>query len=1057
MKMVARELVLALALATGLAEEVDRTVQGAEEQRHTKVAHWCNSTLPPQEKRIMALQQVMLQAQSGAGPMPKIAELQMQSARLAAASEKQRAQLEAEQHQRNRHLTSVKLDYDGASKSVNALLKVKKKFGSSVPPKLQQLLQQAQAEQQKLQAALKAAQQDAAPPPAKLALESEHEHLKKQMVQLEHQHITAQRSLDVLVSALDDESAYLADMQTLCSVEQQVHQRLSSQVFPKLQKPAQVAALQQSQQGPADADVGADPPPLAATLSALPAPQSEPEVPLERPPQPKPEQLHRAVLVATKVARVTQAQPAADAAPPPPPQEQPAAEAPLPPQPEAPVVVAPPPKVPLSKPPGFPSPPSALSAPKKSAKAPKSAVSAEVISAVAEAAPGNLPASYTAWSPDGPLVDKEKVVVKAPPSLADMKSLLAGDGDVLQKLGQEAPASTTQSAAAPPVMPPPPATKKAQQPEVDAGKADSPATEAPPTKPVADAAPVAADPAPAVPAAADPAPAAPLAPAAPVAANPAPPAEVALVTPAAPAADDPPPAPKPHAHRDPWASMLSAASSDPPPAPKRAHRDPWASMLQSADEPVQPKAKPAPKKVALVAGNVPQQYDAWSPNDNSAAAAQKKADIAALMGDFGDDDDAPAQLAPARHAPAHAAPARRALRRVQQAPAVAAPPRPASHAKPTPPAPIVYDDDDLPKHHKNIFAGLEGGWQDIMKKQKLRKPKQPAQSTSLMSLWSLPSQYTAWSPDSSPAPAAAQPVALPGADQFSADLAGFVQVSMHAAASATTLDSTSLLVATTMLQEFADVFQSKALHQLAKAQLDMPKLMALYQKLQAVDPSRHPGTMLKGKQGEALRWCTFFESNEQSATPLHATKSQAEKAADDLAEAATRRAAILEEVAARTQLEKTVAQDMRGLSSLLEIVRVPQDASLVQRQLVDQGFSGADEATIEVTMGVGAAGAEIEDVVQAAMKKRKEVQAAAQKRLAKLKAEAGTASTLWSQRNTSAARAKAAVESVEHQLNKVGAKCDGVAAQFAGRRHQSKMEIQAVVMAIRLLGGTVDA
>lgn len=366
----------------------------------------------------------------------------------------------------------------------------------------------------------------------------------------------------------------------------------------------------------------------------------------------------------------------------------------------------------------------------------------------------------------------------------------------------------------------------------------------------------------------------------------------------------------------------------------------------------------------------------------------------------------------------------------------------------------------------------------MMKKQPKKKAKQDTDAAIMESLYtadgSLPTQYTAWTPGSSPAPSATRAAVQDAAKQFSDELNGFAQVSMHrlildAAShkehhkgtpaliqeSTSNSDSKTLWVANAVLEHFGEELQSQALRQLAKARLNLPKLMALDRKLHAVDPLMHPSTTPKGKQGDALRWCKYFESNEPSTPALHSTRVRAEKAADDLEEAAARRTVLLEEIAARTQLEKTVAQDMQGLSSLLQAVKQSHDDTLVQRQLADQGTT--DEAAAEVVNGVSAARTQLEDVVGSALQARSEVQAVERKRISKLNAEVAAATEVWSQRKAAATQAQAAVKAAEQSLAKVAAKCDFTAAQFSQRQHQGHMEIRAITAAIRLLGGKVAA
>merc|ERR1719502_1970281 len=102
------------------------------------------------------------------------------------------------------------------------------------------------------------------------------------------------------------------------------------------------------------------------------------------------------------------------------------------------------------------------------------------------------------------------------------------------------------------------------------------------------------------------------------------------------------------------------------------------------------------------AGNLPTQYAAWTPSEQAASAKKKEKALAQMEADFDDDDDDAPKPAPKKRQRHHHAPA---------------PPPPPPAPKPVADSDgVVYDDDDLPKHHANGMRGLEGGWQAFMKK-----------------------------------------------------------------------------------------------------------------------------------------------------------------------------------------------------------------------------------------------------------------------------------------------------------------------------------------------------
>merc|ERR1719329_372809 len=99
---------------------------------------------------------------------------------------------------------------------------------------------------------------------------------------------------------------------------------------------------------------------------------------------------------------------------------------------------------------------------------------------------------------------------------------------------------------------------------------------------------------------------------------------------------------------------------------------------------------------APAATNLPGQYAAWAPGDNAVAEKKKKAALAEMEAGFDDDDDAPPTPAPKPKKKRH-----------HRAPAPAPPPPPP--ARKADADGVIYDDDDLPKHHGSVMDGLDGG------------------------------------------------------------------------------------------------------------------------------------------------------------------------------------------------------------------------------------------------------------------------------------------------------------------------------------------------------------
>merc|ERR1719267_343821 len=75
-------------------------------------------------------------------------------------------------------------------------------------------------------------------------METQYKSKKNDIVSFQHQFFTTQRSLDVLTSALEDESGYLADLQSICGAEAMVHKRVESTVLPMLRRAPSLAATE---------------------------------------------------------------------------------------------------------------------------------------------------------------------------------------------------------------------------------------------------------------------------------------------------------------------------------------------------------------------------------------------------------------------------------------------------------------------------------------------------------------------------------------------------------------------------------------------------------------------------------------------------------------------------------------------------------------------------------------------------------------------------------------------------------------------------------------------
>jgi len=491
------------------------------------------------------------------------------------------------------------------------------------------------------------------------------------------------------------------------------------------------------------------------------------------------------------------------------------------------------------------------------------------------------------------------------------------------------------------------------------------------------------------------------------------------------------------------------------------------------------------------AAHLPGQYSAWTPSDAEEAAKQKQAMLAKMESDFDSDDDAPPAPTPRRH---------RGHKK--------AAPKPTEAPVMKDDDGVVYDDDDLPKHpHKSIAAELQGGWRSLMKTSahKTKKPKLDPDIAIMQSLYSdsgsLPSQYTAWSPGE--AEAKAQPAPAAGSasssddssdDSSDGDAASFLQLSAvpdfaallkeEAAAhhtpidalvadavgaskpsgsaflerSAERFDALRVSAAHSLLQQYADVLKSQALSKLAKAKPSPPKLMELSKQLRAVDPLEHPGVIAaKGREAQAEQWCTYFRKHEGAANPVHKALAQLQASSLALANISSQRAAVSEEVDARTQLKTTLEQDVQGLSSMLTSLQAAGSSSgfaTLEKQLAASGRAMAPEALIEVGEASAVwrdAHAEIADALRDAIHRRQDALAMQTTRLAALQQEAAAKDKVVALQQAQVAKAKSQVDLIRKKMQKIGVSCDATLKALEQRRHARHMEAHAVDMALKVL------
>lgn len=268
--------------------------------------------------------------------------------------------------------------------------------------------------------------------------------------------------------------------------------------------------------------------------------------------------------------------------------------------------------------------------------------------------------------------------------------------------------------------------------------------------------------------------------------------------------------------------------------------------------------------------------------------------------------------------------------------------------------------------------------------------------------------------------------------------------------------------ASVVLEEYAGVLHSKQLQHLARARLGRAKLAALWEKLHAMDPLLHPEVSASHskKVQQAEQWCQYFQRNEQSAAPVHQAVAKLENATNQLAEAASRRSALVEEVDARTQLQKTVMQDVQSLTALLKVAREGQDtASLLQAGRGEAAAAGGVAGAAAELEALGSAAADLRaghdellDTLEAVMRKRGLVLEAYRTSLARLQREVADADRELAGKKAQVAKSQQGVEDARKHLAGIRASCEAALGALAKRRRAGHREVRAVEVALKMLG-----
>jgi hypothetical protein len=266
-----------------------------------------------------------------------------------------------------------------------------------------------------------------------------------------------------------------------------------------------------------------------------------------------------------------------------------------------------------------------------------------------------------------------------------------------------------------------------------------------------------------------------------------------------------------------------------------------------------------------------------------------------------------------------------------------------------------------------------------------------------------------------------------------------------------------------VLDMYSAVLDSPPLHQLSLSRLSVSELTDLWHKLQSVDPMTHPNIIAPtGQQAQAERWCQYFEQNQGSAAPQHQAMIQWEKADGEIADAAGKRAAILEELEARTQLQRTVSQDVRDLSALLQGVDREYGTMIDQLQswVLQAGSLGVGvsaeglalrDSVSQVREALSTSLTQLSDLVNQAVHKRSTVEARQRGWLSRVQIDAQTADKQWLQSTSQGSQWKSALEAAKKNLAGIEATCDTALESMERRRHAGRREMRAIRIALLVL------
>jgi len=382
---------------------------------------------------------------------------------------------------------------------------------------------------------------------------------------------------------------------------------------------------------------------------------------------------------------------------------------------------------------------------------------------------------------------------------------------------------------------------------------------------------------------------------------------------------------------------------------------------------------------------------------------------------------------------------------------------------------------------------LRGGWQSLMKGKKPKK-KHSDPTTGIADLVQTPTAYTAWKPEarSSGAMSASAKADLQAAEKAFSEF--FLQLGSskrrsnseepvqwlsferssegtgNSSPPANNGESAAAAVASLILERYAKNLGSTALLQLSRARLTLAGLMGLWQRVQRDAAASAAGRGTGGRHDDqTAKWCTDFQQDAQ-ALQQQAEAAQ-EAAVTNLTEVKAERHLLQKEAQVQDRVLQVVGEGSKSLKALLGRVthRASSEALLIhklqqQATALDPAAGGnVAIATAGLREMLGRAegysnsgGAEVEDLVRAAIKRR----ADAEKQLRMVAAQLRNRLQLLRQEEASLA-AKASVRQVAQQGSSMQQHyeqmCKWTMEDIQAREHKEEGERDAIRAALAVL------